>query len=61
MDSFESLSAWLHRLENIVRRDWKHFYSCSPEEQRAKIKVRFILHTKYFHNITVWPDQAPLL
>jgi hypothetical protein len=39
MDNFESLSAWLHRLENILRRDWKHFYSCSPEEQRAKIKV----------------------
>ncbi|XP_028409075.1 nesprin-1-like [Dendronephthya gigantea] len=39
MDNFESLSAWLHRLEGILRRDWKHFYSCSPEEQRSKIKA----------------------
>ena len=38
-DAFETLSAWLNRLGGIVRQDKKLFYSCSPEEQRVKIKV----------------------
>ena len=38
-DIYETLSAWLYRLEEIVRRDKEKFYSCSPEEQRLKIKV----------------------
>ena len=52
MDNFESLSAWLHRLEEVLRRDKKHFYSCSPEEQRTKIKVYDNLLLKCFSRTT---------
>ncbi|XP_046859809.1 nesprin-1-like isoform X2 [Xenia sp. Carnegie-2017] len=39
MENFESVSAWLRRFENIVHVDSINFYSCSPEEQRVKIKA----------------------
>ena len=38
-DTFESLSSWLHRLQEIVTRDKQLFYSHSPEEQRTKIQA----------------------
>ena len=38
-DTFEGLSSWLHRLEQIVTRDKQLFYACSPEEQTLKIQA----------------------
>ena len=66
MDNFESLSAWLRRLEDILRRDWKNFYSCSPEEQRAKIKVKrfwtrkasILLSQHHHYELSSWLTQT---